>query len=121
MSRSPNWSRVTAELVARYVCIGARSFSLDVPASEEELRHTGVCELLRRRRVNALLQDYATRAARRSPSKVTLVMPHKELTYGELESESNRLARLLGRADSQIKSRGYRIELAERSRPLSTR
>ena len=63
--------------------------------------------------MSALLQEYATRAARRSPSKVTLVMAHEELTYGELEAESNRPARLLGRADSQIKSRGYRIELGE--------
>ena len=31
-----------AELVARYVCMGARTFILDVPASEDELRHAGV-------------------------------------------------------------------------------
>jgi amino acid adenylation domain-containing protein len=42
-----------------------------------------------------LLQDYALRWAQTDPSKVALVMGHDRVTYGELERDSNRLARLL--------------------------
>jgi alkanesulfonate monooxygenase len=30
------------ELVAAYIRLGARTFILDIPSSEEELRHTGI-------------------------------------------------------------------------------
>jgi amino acid adenylation domain-containing protein len=42
-----------------------------------------------------LLQDYAARAAQTDRSKVALVMADEQVTYGELERDSNRLARLL--------------------------
>jgi amino acid adenylation domain-containing protein len=42
-----------------------------------------------------LLQDTVTRQAERRPDAVALVMGDERLTYGELEAESNRLARLL--------------------------
>jgi amino acid adenylation domain-containing protein len=42
-----------------------------------------------------LLQDYATRRAQSDPSKVALVMADEQVTYGDLERDSNRLARLL--------------------------
>jgi amino acid adenylation domain-containing protein len=42
-----------------------------------------------------LLQDYATRQAETRPDAIALVMGDARLTYGELEGESNRLARLL--------------------------
>jgi acyl-CoA synthetase (AMP-forming)/AMP-acid ligase II len=46
--------------------------------------------------VNAtLLQHYAARPAQSDPSKVALVMGDDRVTYGELECDSNRLARLL--------------------------
>jgi len=45
--------------------------------------------------MSALLQDYATRVATPSPSKVALVMADERVTHGELEAESNRLARLV--------------------------
>jgi hypothetical protein len=48
------------------------------------------------RPVNAtLLQHYAARPAQSDPSKVALVMGDDRATYGELECDSNRLARLL--------------------------
>lgn len=42
-----------------------------------------------------LLQDYAARGAQAHPSKVAIVMDDERLTYGELDQDSNRLARLL--------------------------
>ncbi len=45
--------------------------------------------------MSRLLQDYVTRAAERHPDKVAVVMGDERLTYGELELQSNRLARLL--------------------------
>jgi amino acid adenylation domain-containing protein len=42
-----------------------------------------------------LLQGYAERRAQTDPSKVALVMADEQVTYGELERDSNRLARLL--------------------------
>ena len=42
-----------------------------------------------------LLQDYAARRAETDASKVALVMADEQVTYGELERDSNRLARLL--------------------------
>jgi amino acid adenylation domain-containing protein len=42
-----------------------------------------------------LLQDYAARRAESDPSDVALVMAHERITYGELEADSNRLARFL--------------------------
>jgi amino acid adenylation domain-containing protein len=45
--------------------------------------------------VTGLLQDYASRAAERDPSAVALVMGDQTVTYGEIESRSNQLARLL--------------------------
>jgi alkanesulfonate monooxygenase len=34
--------RQVADLVARYIRLGARTLILDVPPSEDELEHTGV-------------------------------------------------------------------------------
>lgn len=45
--------------------------------------------------MTALLQDYATRGAERDASRVALVMGGERVTYGELEANSNRLARVL--------------------------
>jgi amino acid adenylation domain-containing protein len=42
-----------------------------------------------------LLQDYVTRSAERAPDSVSLVEGNQQLTYAELEVDSNRLARLL--------------------------
>jgi amino acid adenylation domain-containing protein len=43
----------------------------------------------------SLLQDYATRSAQRDPSAVALVMDSERVTYGDLEADSNQLARSL--------------------------
>jgi amino acid adenylation domain-containing protein len=45
--------------------------------------------------MSVLLQDYAARRAEGHASDVALVMGDERITYGELEAESNRLARLL--------------------------
>jgi amino acid adenylation domain-containing protein len=45
-----------------------------------------------------LLQDTVARQARRRPDSPAVVMGEERLTYGELEAESNRLARLLREA-----------------------
>jgi amino acid adenylation domain-containing protein len=45
--------------------------------------------------MSVLLQDYAARRAEGHESDVALVMGDERITYGELETESNRLARLL--------------------------
>jgi amino acid adenylation domain-containing protein len=45
--------------------------------------------------MSALLQDYAARRAETHASDVALVMDDARMTYGDLEAESNRLARLL--------------------------
>ena len=42
-----------------------------------------------------MLQEYATRVAERRPDAVAIAMDDVRLTYGALEEESNRLARLL--------------------------
>ena len=59
----------------------------------------------RGRRVH-LLQEYLARSAERHSEKVAVVMGEERLTYGELEMQSTRLARLL--ADSGCRS-GDRI------------
>jgi amino acid adenylation domain-containing protein len=41
------------------------------------------------------LQDYLTRAAQRDPDRAAIVMAETQLTYGDLESHTNRLARSL--------------------------
>jgi amino acid adenylation domain-containing protein len=41
------------------------------------------------------IQDYLTRSAHRDPDRAALVMDNTQLTYGDLESHTNRLARLL--------------------------
>ncbi|WP_250548690.1 amino acid adenylation domain-containing protein [Pseudonocardia sp. H11422] len=43
----------------------------------------------------SLLQDYLLRSAERTPDSGALVMGDDRLTYGELERETNRLARLM--------------------------
>jgi amino acid adenylation domain-containing protein len=45
--------------------------------------------------VTALLQDLVTDRAARAPDRTALVMEESRLTYGDLESSSNRLARML--------------------------
>jgi amino acid adenylation domain-containing protein len=45
--------------------------------------------------MTALLQDLVTDRAARDPDRTALVMEERRLTYGELESASNRLARML--------------------------
>jgi amino acid adenylation domain-containing protein len=45
--------------------------------------------------MSGLLQDYAARRAESHASDVALVMGDERMTYGDLEAESNRLARLL--------------------------
>jgi amino acid adenylation domain-containing protein len=45
--------------------------------------------------MSTLLQDYATRRAETHPSDVALVMANERITYGDLEADSNRLARFL--------------------------
>jgi amino acid adenylation domain-containing protein len=56
--------------------------------------------------VTKLLQEYATRQAQERPQAVALVMGDARLTYGELESATNRLARLLREAGCR---RGDRV------------
>jgi amino acid adenylation domain-containing protein len=55
--------------------------------------------------MTALLQDYVTSQAERSPEAVAIVMD-ESLTYGQLEQASNRLARLLREAGCR---RGDRV------------
>jgi amino acid adenylation domain-containing protein len=45
--------------------------------------------------MKALLQNWVTRQAERRPDGIALVMNQEEMTYGQLEESSNRLARLL--------------------------
>ncbi len=42
-----------------------------------------------------LLEEYLRRSAERHPEKIAVVMDEERISYGELERESNRLARLL--------------------------
>jgi acyl-CoA synthetase (AMP-forming)/AMP-acid ligase II len=42
-----------------------------------------------------LLQDYPSRRAQIDPSKAALIMGDERVTYGELERDANRLARML--------------------------
>jgi amino acid adenylation domain-containing protein len=55
------------------------------------------------------LTDYLTRSAGRAPDKTAVVMGEQRLSYGQLESESNRLARFL--ADAGGVARGDRVVL----------
>ena len=48
--------------------------------------------------MSRLLQDWVTEQASRRPDAVALVLHERRLTYGELEAQSNRLARLLKEA-----------------------
>ena len=48
-----------------------------------------------------LLQDYVTRQAERRPEQRALVLGDQTVTYGELETRANRLARLLEAAGCQ--------------------
>ena len=63
-----------------------------------------------------LISEYATRQAERRPDAVALVFDEERLTYGELEAESNRLARLL--ADSGAR-RGDRVCIFQPKRPAA--
>ena len=45
--------------------------------------------------MNRLLQDYAATQATRRPDKTALAMQDFRLTYGQLDQQSNRLARVL--------------------------
>ena len=63
-----------------------------------------------------LIQEYVTRQAERRPDAVALVLDRERLTYGELEQESNRLARLL--ADSGCR-RGDRVTIFQPKQPAA--
>ena len=56
--------------------------------------------------MKALLQHWITRQAERHPDGIALVMDEERMTYGQLETSSNRLARLLKAAGCR---RGDRI------------
>ena len=63
-----------------------------------------------------LISEYATRQAERRPDAVALVFEDERLTYGQLEQESNRLARLL--VDSGV-GRGDRVSIFQPKRPAA--
>jgi amino acid adenylation domain-containing protein len=56
--------------------------------------------------VTTLIQEYLTRQAAARPDAVALVMDGERLTYGALEAESNRMARLLAESGCE---RGDRV------------
>jgi amino acid adenylation domain-containing protein len=64
----------------------------------------------------ALIQEYVTRQAERRPDAVALVLDDQRLTYGELEEESNRLARVL--RDSGC-VRGDRVTIFQPKHPAA--
>jgi amino acid adenylation domain-containing protein len=63
-----------------------------------------------------LIQEYVTRQAERRPDAVALVLDAQRLTYGELEEESNRLARVL--RDSGC-VRGDRVTIFQPKQPAA--
>ena len=63
-----------------------------------------------------LIQEYVTRQAERRPDAVALVLDDERLTYGELEQESNRLARLLVEAGCR---RGDRVSIFQPKQPAA--
>jgi amino acid adenylation domain-containing protein len=64
----------------------------------------------------ALIQEYLSRQAERRPDAVALVLDDQRLTYGELEEESNRLARVL--RDSGC-VRGDRVTIFQPKQPAA--
>ncbi len=56
--------------------------------------------------MTGLLQSHVTRGAERHPEKVAVVLGEDRLTYGELEREANRIARLLAQCGCR---RGERV------------
>jgi amino acid adenylation domain-containing protein len=63
-----------------------------------------------------LISQYVTRQAERRPDAVALVYEDERLTYGQLEEESNRLARLLAESGC---SRGDRVSIFQPKRPAA--
>jgi amino acid adenylation domain-containing protein len=63
-----------------------------------------------------LISEYASRQAERRPDAVALVFEDERLTYGQLEQESNRLARIL--VDSGVR-RGDRVCIFQPKRPAA--
>ncbi len=63
-----------------------------------------------------LIHEYVTRQAERRPDATALVMEDERLTYGELEEESNRLARLLVESGCR---RGDRVCIFQPKRPIA--
>jgi amino acid adenylation domain-containing protein len=63
-----------------------------------------------------LISEYASRQAERRPDAVALVFEDERLTYGQLEQDSNRLARIL--VDSGVR-RGDRVCIFQPKRPAA--
>jgi amino acid adenylation domain-containing protein len=63
-----------------------------------------------------LIHEYVSRQAERRPDATALVMEDERLTYGELEEESNRLARLLVETGCE---RGDRVCIFQPKRPIA--
>jgi amino acid adenylation domain-containing protein len=63
-----------------------------------------------------LIQEYVTRQAERSPDAPALVLGEERLTYGQLEEESNRLARLLAESGCR---RGDRVSIFQPKTPAA--
>jgi amino acid adenylation domain-containing protein len=63
-----------------------------------------------------LIQQYVTRQAERRPDATALVLGDERLTYGQLEEESNRLARLLVESGC---TRGDRVSIFQPKRPAA--
>jgi amino acid adenylation domain-containing protein len=63
-----------------------------------------------------VIQEYVTRQAERKPDAVALVLDDERLTYGQLEEESNRLARLLRESGC---GRGDRVTIFQPKRPAA--
>jgi amino acid adenylation domain-containing protein len=63
-----------------------------------------------------LIHEYVTRQAERRPDATALVMDDERLTYGQLEEESNRLARLLAENGCV---RGDRVVIFQPKRPIA--
>jgi amino acid adenylation domain-containing protein len=63
-----------------------------------------------------LIQEYVTRQAERRPDAAALVLGDERLTYGQLEEESNRLARLLAESGCE---RGDRVSIFQPKKPAA--
>jgi non-ribosomal peptide synthetase component F len=63
-----------------------------------------------------LIHEYVSRQAERRPDASALVMEDERFTYGELEEESNRLARLLVETGCE---RGDRVCIFQPKRPIA--